>query len=107
MDNLVANALLHNEKGTTLTVTIQSAGPNDIALAFSDNGKGMNEETASRLFERYYRGTDTESRTEGSGLGMAVTKALVEALGEQSRSRPPRERDYDSPQVEIGTTIRP
>ncbi|QMV43278.1 sensor histidine kinase [Cohnella cholangitidis] len=81
VDNLVANALLHNEKGTTLTVTIRSAGPNGITLAFSDDGKGMNEETASRLFERYYRGTDTESRTEGSGLGMAVTKALVEALG--------------------------
>ncbi|WP_254450288.1 sensor histidine kinase [Cohnella herbarum] len=81
VDNLVANALLHNEEGTTLTITLQAKEPNCATLTFSDDGKGMDEETASRLFERYYRGTDTETRTEGSGLGMAVTKALVEAHG--------------------------
>ncbi|WP_256762049.1 sensor histidine kinase KdpD [Cohnella sp. WQ 127256] len=81
VDNLVANALLHNENGTLLTISVQVPEPAHITLTFADNGKGMDEETAARLFERYYRGTDTESLAEGSGLGMAVTKALVEVLG--------------------------
>ncbi|MBP1995527.1 sensor histidine kinase [Paenibacillus eucommiae] len=81
VDNLVANALLHNKEDTKLTISVQSAGNGDIIVTFTDDGEGMDEQTASRLFERYYRGLDTESRAEGTGLGMAVTKALVEGLG--------------------------
>ncbi|MFC4302474.1 sensor histidine kinase [Cohnella boryungensis] len=80
-DNLVANALLHNEAETVVTVSVTGSASGEVVLTFEDNGRGMDKETADRLFERYYRGTDTESRTEGSGLGMAVTKALVEKLG--------------------------
>ncbi|MGG4495119.1 sensor histidine kinase [Brevibacillus reuszeri] len=81
VDNLIANSLFHNENGTIITVTLQAIEPATILLTFADNGRGMDEETTARLFERYFRGTNTETRTEGSGLGMAVTKALVEALG--------------------------
>jgi signal transduction histidine kinase len=81
IDNLTANALLHNKEGTTLTVSVQTGPEGEIAVSFADDGDGMDERTAARLFERYYRGTDTESRTEGTGLGMAVTKALVEGMG--------------------------
>ncbi|GED59836.1 HAMP domain-containing sensor histidine kinase [Brevibacillus formosus] len=81
VDNLVANALIHNENGTIVSISVQAVEPSTALLIFSDNGSGMDEETADRLFERYYRGTDTESRTEGSGLGMVITKALVEAFG--------------------------
>ncbi len=81
IDNLIANALLHNEPGTTVTISVRRIGSAWASLTVSDNGKGMNEETAARLFERYYRGTDTDARPEGSGLGMAITKALAEGLG--------------------------
>jgi len=80
VDNLTANALLHNNPDTILTVSVRDDGSFAL-LIFADNGSGMDEETASWLFDRYFRGVDTESRTEGTGLGMAVTKALVEALG--------------------------
>ncbi|MNJ47341.1 Signal-transduction histidine kinase senX3 [compost metagenome] len=78
IDNLTVNAFLHNHGDTILTVTVFILESGKIGLSFSDNGNGMDEETQMRLFERYYRGTDTESATEGSGLGMAVAKALVE-----------------------------
>ncbi|MBJ6363754.1 sensor histidine kinase [Paenibacillus sp. GCM10012307] len=81
VDNLVANAFLHNRKGTTLTVSLQMQEAGGVIITFSDNGEGMNEQTADRLFERYFRGIDSESRSEGTGLGMAISKALVEALG--------------------------
>lgn len=78
VDNLTVNAFLHNHADTILTVTVLTLESGKIGLSFSDNGNGMDEETQIRLFERYYRGTDTESATEGSGLGMAVARALVE-----------------------------
>ncbi|MBN2980172.1 sensor histidine kinase [Cohnella algarum] len=81
VDNLVANALLHNREGTMLTVSVRAEPDGGLSIRFADDGDGMDERTAERLFERYYRGTDTESRAEGTGLGMAVTKALVEGLG--------------------------
>ncbi|MHA7965897.1 sensor histidine kinase [Paenibacillus sp. CAU 1782] len=80
VDNLTANAFLHNSKSTTLTVSVSVSDSGEIMIVFADNGEGMDEETRERLFERYYRGTDTESSPEGTGLGMAVTKALVEAF---------------------------
>ncbi|MEK8132642.1 HAMP domain-containing sensor histidine kinase [Paenibacillus filicis] len=81
VDNLVANAFLHNPAQTTLTVTLSALKSGGAALSFQDDGNGMDQATLERLFERYYRGTDTESASEGTGLGMAVTKALAEALG--------------------------
>lgn len=81
VDNLVANAFLHNRTGTTLTVSLKVQDSGGVIITFTDNGEGMDEQTAGRLFERYFRGTDSESRAEGTGLGMAVSKALAEALG--------------------------
>ncbi|MFF2480361.1 sensor histidine kinase [Paenibacillus sp. NPDC058071] len=81
VDNLVANALLHNRPGTTLTISLEGKPTGGATITFSDNGDGMDEQTALRLFDRYFRGTDSESRVEGTGLGMAVSKALAEALG--------------------------
>ncbi|MED0893107.1 ATP-binding protein [Aneurinibacillus migulanus] len=48
------------------------------AIVVEDNGKGMDEETKNNLFERYYRGTNTDDKTEGVGLGMSIAKAIAE-----------------------------
>lgn len=80
MDNLLSNAVKHNPPGTTITVTL--ARVNDKAcIRVLDNGKGMDEETLHHLFNRYYRGTNTEESTDGSGLGMSIAKTIVEAHG--------------------------
>ncbi|KWX71929.1 sensor histidine kinase [Paenibacillus jilunlii] len=81
--NLTANALLHNSSDTRLTVTLSEGADGGLTIIFRDNGQGMDEQTAANLFERYYRGGDTASATNGSGLGMAVSKGLVEAMGGQ------------------------
>jgi len=74
--NLLANAFIHNPSGTKVQVTIylDSEG---FGILFQDDGEGMDQITMNQLFDRYYRGTNTEGTTNGTGLGMAITKQLV------------------------------
>lgn len=84
VNNLTANALLHNPPDTKLTVTlIHKERDSGYIIQFADDGDGMDEETKIRLFERYYRGTDTASPSNGSGLGLAISKGLIECMGGQ------------------------
>ncbi|MEK8126670.1 HAMP domain-containing sensor histidine kinase [Paenibacillus filicis] len=80
MDNLLSNAVKHNPQGVIVTVSVGRM--NDKAyIRVIDNGKGMDKETLQHLFNRYYRGTNTEESTNGSGLGMSIAKSIVEAHG--------------------------
>ncbi|HBU82868.1 MAG TPA: sensor histidine kinase [Paenibacillus sp.] len=80
MDNLLSNAVKHNPSGVNVTVSIGRMNDKACIRVF-DNGKGMDEETLQHLFKRYYRGTNTEESTAGSGLGMSIAKTIVEAHG--------------------------
>ena len=82
MDNLLFNAVKHNPKGITVTVRVDEQ-PGGASIMVRDDGVGMDEETKRNLFERYYRGTNTEERVEGSGLGMSIAKAIVDVHGGQ------------------------
>ncbi|HDR6999153.1 HAMP domain-containing histidine kinase [Bacillus cereus] len=78
IENLLVNAVKHNNETTTVTVKL-SQNANSFTLSISDDGKGMDEKTKELLFERYYRGTNTEESNIGTGLGLAITKQLVHA----------------------------
>lgn len=78
IENLLANAIKHNKETTNVIVNL-SQNANSFTLSISDNGKGMDEKTKGLLFERYYRGTNTEESNIGTGLGLAITKQLVHA----------------------------
>ncbi|WP_339206793.1 HAMP domain-containing sensor histidine kinase [Paenibacillus sp. FSL K6-3182] len=78
MDNLLSNAVKHNPTGITITVTCGMLN-DDAYIRVSDNGRGMDEATVNKLFERYYRGTNTEESSSGTGLGMSIAKMIVEA----------------------------
>ncbi|MFN2744242.1 sensor histidine kinase [Bacillus sp. z60-18] len=76
LENLLANAVKHNTKGTEIKVKLEES-KQYIIVKIQDNGKGMDSETVSNLFNRYYRGTHTKDATEGSGLGLAISLELV------------------------------
>lgn len=78
IENLLVNAVKHNNETTTVIVKL-SQNANCFTLSISDDGKGMDEKTKELLFERYYRGTNTEESNIGTGLGLAITKQLVHA----------------------------
>ncbi|PFF03540.1 two-component sensor histidine kinase [Bacillus cereus] len=78
IENLLVNAVKHNNETTTVIVKL-SQNANSFTLSISDDGKGMDEKTKELLFERYYRGTNTEESNIGTGLGLAIAKQLVHA----------------------------
>jgi len=53
----------------------------DITVEIEDNGKGIPAEEVNKLFDRYYRGTNTGELHKGSGLGMAISKQIIESHG--------------------------
>jgi len=76
VNNLIMNALIHNLEDTVIRIGIQAA--DKIRITVEDNGRGMDAEEVSRLFQRYYRGTNTDEKAEGTGLGMAIVKQIIE-----------------------------
>ncbi|OQO98578.1 integral membrane sensor signal transduction histidine kinase [Geobacillus sp. 44C] len=80
LDNLLTNAVKHNKPGTKIKVKVESNHQRTI-ISIEDNGIGMDEETVKNLFNRYYRGGNTQDNDSGSGLGMAIAHQLVVAHG--------------------------
>jgi len=79
--NLMENAVAHTVKGGTITVTAQPRG-SWLEVSVTDTGEGIPAEDLPNVFERFYRVDKSRTRTTGgSGLGLTVTKYLVEAHG--------------------------
>ncbi|WP_107657420.1 sensor histidine kinase [Nocardia suismassiliense] len=79
--NLLANARVHTEPGTTVTVSLEIDGAGAV-LRVSDDGPGIPEALQSEVFERFARGDSSRSRRAGStGLGLAIVAAVVAAHG--------------------------
>jgi two-component system OmpR family sensor kinase len=81
--NLLTNALQHTPAGTPVDVTVRSGRLGDspaAVLEVSDQGPGMPQEAAERVFERFYRVDPARSRG-GTGLGLAIVAGLVHAHG--------------------------
>ena len=75
--NLIINAFVHGEEHTEVTMRLL-VSDSTLKICVADNGKGMKPETIEHLFDRYYRGTNTEQKPEGSGLGLAIAKGIIE-----------------------------
>lgn len=80
LDNLINNAVKHNNANTNIQVSVELE-QNNVMISINDDGIGMDEVTVANLFERYYRGTSTNEKTEGAGLGMSIAKAIVKLHG--------------------------
>lgn len=87
--NLIDNALDHTPHGGTVTV---SAAPKDssVQVAVSDTGEGIPGEDLGRIFERFYQVDKSRARgaagRRGAGLGLTITKEIVEAHGGSIRA---------------------
>ena len=83
LGNLLDNALRHTRAGGCVTISAsRSPGTGDAELSVADTGAGIPAEHLPHVFERFYRVDTSRDRTHGgSGIGLAIAKALVEAHG--------------------------
>jgi signal transduction histidine kinase len=79
--NLLVNALRHTPSDGSVAVFVEPSG-GDVRISVEDTGAGLERETASRMFERFWRKDQARARGNGgSGLGLAIARGLVEAHG--------------------------
>lgn len=77
--NLISNALKYTQKGGKVQVSIKSDA-HLLQVSVKDNGPGISEEDLPFIFERFYRADKSRNRmTGGSGIGLTISKAIVEA----------------------------
>jgi adenylate cyclase len=81
--NLLSNAMKFTEAGGNITIKVEPAGDH-VRLQISDTGIGIKKEQVPHLFERFRQAEGSVNRSyEGSGLGLALVKELVELHGGQ------------------------
>ncbi|WP_010308761.1 sensor histidine kinase [Kurthia senegalensis] len=91
--NLIDNAFIHNDDDVQVDVSLYDSYPQTLreqneklstipgpCMIIQDNGKGILPQDLDNIFERYYRGTNTQN-TRGTGLGMAIARDIIEAQG--------------------------
>lgn len=77
IDNLIQNAVVHTESPIAVAVGVVG---DDVVLDVIDHGDGMPPEVAARVTERFFRADASRTRaTGGSGLGLSIVEAIVEA----------------------------
>ncbi|MGE7091502.1 sensor histidine kinase [Lysinibacillus sp. NPDC048646] len=76
LQNILMNSIIHNPQHTDIYTQLSDRGEN-VEIHIVDNGVGMSTHMVENIFQQYYRGTTTDSSSEGTGLGMAIVHKLV------------------------------
>ena len=79
--NLLSNAIKYNRRGGVASVFLEEAGTERIRILVRDEGSGIPADRLERLFTPFDRLGAEASEVEGTGLGLALSKRLVEAMG--------------------------
>ena len=78
--NFLSNAVKFTEEGK-VDVKIGNPTPESVKVEIADTGPGISESEQNKLFSKFYRAESTEGKTMGTGLGLYITKLLVEEFG--------------------------
>ncbi len=82
MINLLENAAAYSEEGTRITVTSRTVD-GMVEVSVSDQGVGIPPEDLKKIFDKFYRGRQSRQKPGGTGLGLAVCQAIIQAHGGQ------------------------
>jgi signal transduction histidine kinase len=77
--NLIQNAIRHTPADGSVTVRAKG-GPSGVEVEVADSGEGIPAAEGERVFDAFYRG-DSARGEDGAGLGLAISRAIVEAHG--------------------------
>jgi two-component system, OmpR family, sensor histidine kinase ChvG len=94
VSNLLSNAQSFSEAGSKVRITCRRIRSN-IEIVVDDDGPGIREDALSRIFERFYTDRPHQGFGQNSGLGLSISKQIVEAHGgkiwAENRVVPPRD----------------
>jgi len=86
LSNLIDNAIRHTSKNGTITIEIQDSDQAQCKVNIIDNGTGIKAEELSYIFDTRYRASNaTQGPEKHTGLGLAITKKLLEILNTDIR----------------------
>jgi PAS domain S-box-containing protein len=77
--NLISNSIKYNRRGGSVTISCQQNGER-LRISIADTGMGIDADRMKQLFTPFERLGADQSKIEGTGLGLAVAKRLVEAM---------------------------
>lgn len=80
IENLISNAIKYSPDGGLVKVTVANA-LQEICVTVTDQGLGMTPDQLDRVFEKFYRADNSDTATDGLGLGMTIVKEIVEGHG--------------------------
>jgi two-component system sensor histidine kinase KdpD len=82
MVHLIENAAKYSPAGAPIRITAE-AKDNTVIISIADRGPGIDDFEQSLVFEKFYRGRNQRVQVHGTGMGLAICKAIVEAHGGQ------------------------
>lgn len=80
ISQLLDNAAKYSPPGTRITITAEEQG-NKMVVSVADQGPGIEAVDQSMVFDKFYRGISKRQTVQGTGMGLAIAKAIVEAHG--------------------------
>jgi signal transduction histidine kinase len=78
MSNLMSNAIKYSPEGGEIKISGQIR-PEQVVICVQDQGPGIAQEDVPHVFDRFYRAEEAARHTKGAGLGLFLTRAIVEA----------------------------
>jgi CheY-like chemotaxis protein len=79
--NLLSNAIKYNREGGTVIVDVTSSPAGGVRLSIQDTGQGLRPDQLEALFQPFNRLGQEGGTVEGTGIGLVVTKRLIELMG--------------------------
>ncbi|MEO0507423.1 MAG: response regulator [Bacteroidota bacterium] len=109
LNNLLSNALKYSAAGETVWILAETDETNNtLKLCVKDTGKGLSPEEKELVFQRFYR---TDETPEGTGIGLSLTKELVDGMGGdiQVKDNHPKGSVFEVsiPLVQIQESVKP
>jgi two-component system sensor histidine kinase KdpD len=80
VSNLLENAAKYSKPGSPITISAEETN-DKVLLSIADQGAGIEPSEQALIFERFYRGRSQALGTSGTGMGLAISRAIVDAHG--------------------------
>ena len=80
VSNLLENAAKYSKQGSPITISAEETN-DKVLLSIADQGAGIEPSEQALIFERFYRGRSQALGTSGTGMGLAISRAIVDAHG--------------------------